>query len=299
MLQTAPIIWGFVIVCNFMNIPSITLNTSNLRTKKEDTLNKFSIYKKRTLRRIRSKIKRGNGNGIDPIDLTEKRERKFSARFVGAKNLISRLRKKRAEKEEKDFEVSNKRSFIKKPAVFAKNLFRPLAVAFVAGLVLVGAINIIGGLGKGEDSVEKVSVKGLRASNDINKEYDIPLINGEGTAVSNVKYVIEKAELRDELIYQGQKATAVAGRTFLILNLKIINEHSEGININTKDYVRLSVNGNENEWLAPDMHNDPVEVQAISTKYTRVGFPINENDTDHILRFGEITGDKEIIELEL
>jgi hypothetical protein len=42
-----------------------------------------------------------------------------------------------------------------------------------------------------------------------------------------------------------------------------------------------------------------VEVQAISTKFTRVGFPINENDSDLKLRVGEIEGEKETIPLEL
>jgi hypothetical protein len=159
-------------------------------------------------------------------------------------------------------------------------------------------MRIVGGFER-ESEVGKVSVKGLRSSYEVNKEYEIPLKDDKGETVSNVVYVIEKAELRDELIYQGQKATAVEGRTFLLLNLKITNEHSQAININTKDYIRLSVNGNENEWLAPDMHNDPVEVQAISTKYTRLGFPINDSDTDLIIRFGEITGEKEKINLEL
>ena len=83
----------------------------------------------------------------------------------------------------------------------------------------------------------------------------------------------------------------------MIINLKIVNTLKQGINVNAKDYMRLTVNGNNNELLAPDIHNDPVEVQAISTKYTRVGFAINESDKNYVLRIGEIDGGKESIKL--
>lgn len=142
-------------------------------------------------------------------------------------------------------------------------------------------------------------VKGARAAQDVNKEFNFPLKDAKGEEVSKIKYVVEKAELRDEIIVQGQKATAVKGRTFLIITLKISNEHNQPIEINTRDYLRLSVNSNENELLAPDIHNDPAEVQAISTKYTRVGFPINTSDNNLVLFVGEINGAKEKIELKL
>ena len=107
------------------------------------------------------------------------------------------------------------------------------------------------------------------------------------------------AELRKEILIKGQKATAIKGRIFLIINLKIVNTLKQGINVNARDYMRLTVNGNSNELLAPDIHNDPVEVQAISTKHTRVGFAINDNEKNYVLQVGEIDGGKESIKLNL
>lgn len=146
---------------------------------------------------------------------------------------------------------------------------------------------------------DKVTVEKAKKSQEINKEFSFPLNDDSGEKIGDVRYMIEKAELMDEIIVKGQKATAVKGRTFLILTLKITNEYKQAIEMNSKDYLRLSVNGNREEWLAPDIHNDPVEIQAISTKYTRVGFPINDKDKDLILRIGEIDGEKEEIPLEL
>src|SRR3989344_3040507 len=133
---------------------------------------------------------------------------------------------------------------------------------------------------------------------NFNKEFLFPLKNDKGEEVAKLKYLIEKAELRDEIVVKGQRAKAIKGRTFLILNLKIANEFNQSIEIKSRDYVRLSVNGNKDEWLAPDIHNAPVEVQAISTKYTRIGFPINDTDHDLVIRVGEINGDKEEIALK-
>ena len=177
-----------------------------------------------------------------------------------------------------------------------------LAVSAVVLVVLIGSAFYIG-LSK-TDSVSlsysdtRPDASIAKARQVLNKEFDFPLKNEKGKVVSEIKYIIENAELQDSIIVKGQRAQAVKGRTFLILNLKIVNDHTQGIEINTKDYLRLSVNKN-NEWIAPEVHNDPVQVQAISTKYTRLGFPINDTDKNLTLQVGEINGKKQTLGLEL
>lgn len=170
-------------------------------------------------------------------------------------------------------------------------------------LALLAILLIIAGgrklFSSGSGNTSKVEVMGAKASQEINKEFSFPLKNNKGEEVNKIKYFVESAELRDEIIVKGQRATAIKGRTFLIITLKITNEYNQPIEIDTRDYLRLSVNGNESELLAPDIHNDPVEVQAISTKYTRVGFPINDTDRALVLLVGEINADKQKIPLEL
>lgn len=133
----------------------------------------------------------------------------------------------------------------------------------------------------------------------LNNELTFPLKNDKNETVGNFKYIIENAELRKEIIVKGQRATSVKGRIFLVINLKINNDTKNKLALNTRDYVRLMINDNDKELLAPDVHNDPVEIQAISTKYTRLAFPINESDIHNLkLRVGEISGEKQTIELK-
>jgi len=174
-----------------------------------------------------------------------------------------------------------------------------LIAVLLALILIVGGRVVIGGRsGKITESGGGIEVKDPTETLEINREFSFPLKNSEGEEVNQIKYIVENAELREEIIVQGQRATAVKGRIFLILNLKITNEYQQAIEINTRDYLRLSVGGRESELLAPDIHNDPVEIQAISTKYTRLGFPINEADKYLTLFVGEINGEKQKIDMQ-
>jgi len=173
-------------------------------------------------------------------------------------------------------------------------------------LIAVGIIILIAALWGLTTLIGKSSVKGVATKADIapplktidlNKDFSFSLKDEKGDEIGKIKYIIENAELRDQIVVQGKKATAVRGRAFLVLNLKIVNDNNKTIGIQTRDYLRMSVNGDEAELLAPDIHNDPVVVQAISTKYTRIGFPINDTDKDLKLKVGEIKGDKQTVDL--
>jgi len=143
-----------------------------------------------------------------------------------------------------------------------------------------------------------VQVPGAKKTYDINRTLSFPILNNKGDEVSKITYLVEKAELRDEIIVQGRKASSVEGRTFLVITLKLTNSLDTDIEINTRDYVRLQINGS-NEYLAADIHNDPVQVAAIATKSTRIAFPIDDNLNQTLaLRVGEIKGEKQEIPLE-
>lgn len=147
-------------------------------------------------------------------------------------------------------------------------------------------------------SDKRAAAPAIIATQKIDKSFLFPVKNDKGDVLTKVKYLVDDANLEDVIIIKGERATSIKGKTFLVINIKITNSFNQGMNINAKDYIRLSVN-NSAEMLAPDIHNDPVAVQAKSTKLTRVAFPVNDTDKDLTLYVGEINGNKEPIKLTL
>lgn len=123
---------------------------------------------------------------------------------------------------------------------------------------------------------------------DLEHSFQIPL--GDSSD-QNITFRLQSAELKDSIILKGQKARAIQGKQFLIINLKLENDQEQRIKLDTRDYVRLTVNNSEDR-LAPQIHNDPVEVQPISDQFTRVGFSISKSDSDFKLFVGPIAKDK-------
>lgn len=149
-----------------------------------------------------------------------------------------------------------------------------------------------------KDQDTRIKLQPIIAQTNINRAFPFPIIDNNGNEVSKIIYTIENAELRNEIIVKGQKATAISGRTFLIINLKVKNESDKRIQVNTRDYIRLSVNNNDQELLAADIYNDPVEIQPTSIKKTRIGFPINDTDKNLKLYVGEIKGERKPIDIQ-
>lgn len=187
---------------------------------------------------------------------------------------------------------------VRLPKFNKKNIFRyvfPVLLILLAVFIVRQALSprpLVSGV------ITEISDTKPLATTAINRELKFPIRDKKGKEVGQLSYRLESAELRKQIIVKGKRATAVDGRIFLIVNLKIANTLDQGMEVNSRDYVRISVNGNTKELFAPDIHNDPVEVQAISTKNTRVGVAINETDKNIELRAGEINGEKQTIKLD-
>lgn len=190
----------------------------------------------------------------------------------------------------------------KLPRFNKKLLIRLALPVFVVLAFVLGAIGIsrnfntttanpIGGN-------QAVVVPDAVAKIDLNRNFTFPLRDADDKQVGDFNYIIENAELRKQIIVKGQRATAVEGRIFLIINLKITNNLAQEMELPSRAYLRVIVNNN-NELLAADIHNDPVEVLGKSTKYTRLGLAINEEDAEKTIKLlvGEIEGEKQTVEL--
>jgi len=200
----------------------------------------------------------------------------------------------------KNFDIKSFTSNGKK--IFTKKKLPKILLPLLAIVVLVVIINsFFKSTSSSNETVadiksnDRYEVKAPLATTQINKEFQFPILDSNGKEVSKFKYSILDSELKDEIVVKGKRATAVKGRLFLIINVKVTNQLDKGVQINSRDYVRLTVNGNNSEMIAPDIHNDPIDAQAISTKTTRLGFAINETDKNFVLYVGEIKGKKEAI----
>lgn len=184
---------------------------------------------------------------------------------------------------------------------FSGQKTKTYAIALVVILVVIFALvkfNPFQGSSSSASSNSKTAIKDPISTLTLNKEFKFPLKDEKSETVGEIKYIIESAEIRDEIIIKGKKAYAVDGKAFLVFNLKIVNDSNKNISMATKDYVRLIVNGNENEPLSPSIHNDPVVVDAISVKPTRIGFSIDKSDKDLKIKVGEIKGEKTTLDIK-
>ena len=150
----------------------------------------------------------------------------------------------------------------------------------------------------GRISDGRIELKEARGKMPINKTYEFPIVDDKGKEVTRLKFFLDAAELRDEIILNGQKATLIKGKTYLIVTVKLTNKSDKFINMKVRNYVRLGLNNNNDDWAAAEVYNDPVEIQPLSTKQTRLGFPINDSDRNWILKVGDLDGKKENIPLK-
>lgn len=178
-----------------------------------------------------------------------------------------------------------------------KKLLMFLGIAAVVLIIFIFNQNMFKNQ-SAQQNIPQTKIEGAKEKATINREFEFPLKNSKGDEVSKIKYTIESVELRKEILLKGKKASAVSGRIFFVVNIKIANSFDRSIEINSRDYLRVIVGSNEKELLAADIHNDPVRVQAISTKYTRLGFPVNDSAKEFKLKIGEINGEKTDIEVK-
>lgn len=205
--------------------------------------------------------------------------------------------------------VNNGSNFLSKAKIYFagrnRNKIKSYLPLVVLGVVSIGVLFVVGRfvvtslsgqtLGANDSRIE---LKGPRASVSLDKNYEFPLTDEKGKVIAKLKFFLDDAELRDEIVLSGQKAIAPKGTTYLITTIELTNDSNKFIEMKVRNYVRLSKNGDKKLYAA-SIHNDPVEIQPQSTKQTRLGFPVNDTDKDFVLRVGDLDGKKDLINVDL
>jgi len=191
-------------------------------------------------------------------------------------------------------DIKSKSAFVikanwKKPEV-KKKIGKFALLTIVILIVLVGVRFVLSRPASSNGQQLGATVQNTLTTS-IEREFNFKVYDKNKKLADPVKYVITTAQLTNQIIIQGQKATAVAGRNFLIINLKLVNEFNDSLFLNTRNYIRIQPAGTQDK-LAPEIHNDTVEVQPLSTKLTRVGLPVDEGTRNFTLFVGELDGEK-------
>ena len=131
----------------------------------------------------------------------------------------------------------------------------------------------------------------------INKELSVQARTRDKIRVSdaNLKVNLVNAEIANSLLIQGKRAKTREGKTFLIINMEVENTYAVPLYSFPVDLLRLV--REDDKRIAPSVHQGTVEVRPISTKKSNVGFVVDPNDKDFKLEVGEVSGEKEILEL--
>lgn len=180
-----------------------------------------------------------------------------------------------------------------------KNILYISIVLIVAILsFVIGRVSSINSAGATGNQIYKLPLPTPKVEKTVNKTFTFPVKDQTNKIISQITYTITSVDELDQIVVKGQPATAVQGKTFLVVNIKLVNSSNQSVVMNTRNYIRLSVN-NSTDLIAPDIHNDPVEVEPTSTKITRIGFPINTSDKKLLLHVGELSGEKTVIPLNI
>ena len=135
------------------------------------------------------------------------------------------------------------------------------------------------------------------SSVSINKEYNFPIYSSDGKTESSLKMVVTAAQRNDKILVNGKTSQAAVGKDFLILNMEITNATNNKLNVRPVDFFRMV--GADGKLFAADVYNDPVKVEPISIKKTRVAYVVSESQENFKFQIGEIKGDKQEVEINI
>lgn len=176
-------------------------------------------------------------------------------------------------------------------------------ISAFAVLTLVVLVALAFGLSNPNSSIPLVS--GVNQTNfspakqtTLNRKFEIPIRKQTGeTTGNNLVFSLTTVDQSNRILIQGKPATARATKTFIILNMEVQNSTNDQLTVKPVDLIRLIAT--DGKSFAPDVHNNDVIVEPISIKRTRVGFVVDENQTNFKFTVGEINGQKETIEVSI
>lgn len=141
--------------------------------------------------------------------------------------------------------------------------------------------------------VSTTSTVKATATATVNRGFDFKAIN-QAKEQKDIKYTITVVERKDEIKVKDVSRKAAADRDYLLVRIEIENNNPERLALAPSDFIRLETDG---KLFAPDYHNGNVILDPISVKRDIVSFVVPRNQKQFVFQVGELSSNKEKIEV--
>lgn len=179
--------------------------------------------------------------------------------------------------------ISTNRRFLSLPFSLKKIKIPALIIVFIAILIAIG--------------VWAQSGIGGNPQANINQDFSVQARTKDKLRVRDTDLLVTltNTTINNTLLIQGKRASTREGKTFLIINMEVENQFKVPLYIFPIDLLRLV--REDGKRIAPSVHQGTVEVRPVSTKKSNVGFVIDPNEKDFKIEVGEVSRDKQVIEI--
>ena len=178
-------------------------------------------------------------------------------------------------------------SFLRKKIIFWLGL----------GVILVILIFVLIGGSKNTSSTSVVSSdKSTKATATatIEKTFEFHAVNAKKELIP-VSFTITSMERKDEIRVKDKARKLTGSKDYLLIRIEIQNDTTDRVAIATTDHIRLV--GENDKLFAPDYHNGNVVIDPLSVRRDIVAFVVDEGVNKFTFQVGELTGDKQKIEV--
>lgn len=132
----------------------------------------------------------------------------------------------------------------------------------------------------------------------IGKKIAFPIRNQDGkTTGNNLTVNFTNLERTSNVIYNGRPLVARESKDFIVVNMEIENATKDRLTVRPVDFIRLVDASGKN--YAADFQTSAIKVEPLSTKRTRTIFIVDENQKDLRFLIGEISGNRETVEVTI
>jgi len=129
----------------------------------------------------------------------------------------------------------------------------------------------------------------------IGKDFDFDAINVDKKKV-RIKFALVQAERKSQIKVKGEERSISGDQDYLLLRIELTNDTTEKLAFATVDYVRLKAD--DDKLFAPDFHNGNVVIDPLSVRKDLLAFVVNKSGKSFMLSVGELSGEKQVVEVK-